>query len=86
MTRCDACHLSYLLPLRRARFNAAPATHAAILTDSRTLELFVKTFELISFNEHTKLNAFSSLAEGLAWLGLAEHEQELQREIDRVGG
>jgi len=53
-------------------------THAAILTQSQTLKLFGEAFELMSSNQQTKLNSFLSLKDGLAWLGLAEHEYELQ--------
>ena len=59
-------------------------THAAVLTKSRAMEIYIKAFELLSLSETTKLEAFSSLAKGLAWLGLAEHEQELQEILNGV--
>lgn len=58
--------------------NEKITTHVAVLTKSHTLEIFVKALELMSISEQTKLNAFSSLKDGLTWLGLAEHEQELR--------
>ncbi|MBK7456567.1 MAG: hypothetical protein IPJ46_23440 [Anaerolineales bacterium] len=39
-------------------------THAAILTQSRTLEIFVKAVELMSFNVPTKIGTFPSLIDG----------------------
>ena len=53
-------------------------THAAILTQSRSVEIFVKAIELMSFNVPTKISAFPSLLDGLKWLGLVKHEQELK--------
>lgn len=53
-------------------------THAAILTQSRTLEIFVKAVELMSFNVPTKIGTFPSLIDGLKWLGLTQHEPELK--------
>jgi hypothetical protein len=53
-------------------------THAAILTQSRSLDIFVKAIELMSFNVPTKISTFPSLIAGLKWLGLAQHEQELK--------
>lgn len=53
-------------------------THAAILTQSRPLEIFVMAVELMSFDLPTKISTFPSLIDGLKWLGLAKHEQELK--------
>ena len=61
-------------------------THAAVLTRSRTLEIFVKTVELLSFGEQTEFGTFSSLAEGLTWVGLAEHEEELKGMLSNSRG
>ena len=74
-----------IIALNKRLFQSGKVTtHAAILTQNRTLEIFVKAFELLSINETTKLSSFSSLKEGLAWLGLAEHEQELRKVLDDV--
>src|ERR1044071_8379670 len=53
-------------------------THAAILTQSRSVEILAKAIELIAFNVPTKISAFPSLLDGLKWLGLVKHEQELK--------
>ena len=37
----------------------------------------MNAFSLIMDNVPTQIRLFSSLTEGLAWLGLAEHEKEL---------
>lgn len=67
-----------LISINKRLHNAGKTTtHAAILTQNRILEIFVKAFDLISINEQTKLNTFSSLTEALAWMRLSEHEQEL---------
>lgn len=71
--------IGQIIAINRRLFESGKiTTHAAVLTKSRTLEIFVKAFELMSIGEQTKLNAFSSLKDGLTWLGLAEYEQELQ--------
>jgi hypothetical protein len=68
-----------IIAINRRLFKSGKiTTHAAVLTKSRTLKIFVKAFELMPVGEQTKLNAFSSLKDGLMWLEHVEHEQELQ--------
>lgn len=52
-------------------------THAAILTHSQSLKVFLNAFELIMGNVPTKIKTFSNLTDGLAWLGIAQHEREI---------
>ena len=68
-----------ILAMNKQLFESGKTTtHAAILTQSRTLEIFVKAVELMLFNVPTKIDTFPSLMDGLKWLGLTQHEPELK--------
>ena len=69
---------------KRLYKNGKITTHAAILTNSRTLEIFIKAFELLSSDEQTKLQTFPSLEQGLIWLGLDEHKVEIQEILNNI--
>lgn len=64
--------------------NGTNTTHAAILTQNQTLEIFLRAFELIMVDVPTKISTFSSLTDGLAWIGLSEHEQELGKLLNDI--
>jgi len=52
-------------------------TQTAVITQSHTLEVFMNAFELLMTGAPTEIRTFPSLTNTLAWLGLAQHEQEL---------
>lgn len=59
-------------------------THAAILTQNKSLEIFLKAFELLMVGVPTKINTFVSLTDGLEWLGLTEHGRELDIPLNHI--
>ncbi|MFN8414173.1 MAG: hypothetical protein U0Z26_17465 [Anaerolineales bacterium] len=64
--------------------NGIITTHAAILTQNESLTIFLKAFELLMVDVPTKIRIFSSLSDGLAWIGLREHEQELYLLLNKI--
>ena len=79
----DQQDMKQIITLNKRLFERGKiTTHAAVLTQSRTLEIFVKAFEMLSFDEQIKLSTFPALENGLAWLGLAEREPELRELLE----